>query len=559
MTSSLLAALGLVGVVFGILHFLLALFGAGIDRLWVGGNLLAGVVLLVTAAALNLDALRERMSSGEARRAGRYGTSAILSTGLLLAILGMLAFLSTRYHWRFDWSEAGVHSLSDQSQKLLAGLDTDVEAVAFYPPLDVKPVRELLDRYAYASPRFKVQYVDPNERPELLARYEITPEKLGNGVVHIALGGESVEVSEVTEENVTNAMVKLSRTGEKKVYFVEGHNEHAIEGEAGGAKDGFERAADALRNENYHVEKILLAAKGEVPADADAVVIPGPTRPLLGTERAALRGYLERGGAVLVLLDPRAQTDLVDDVRSWGVNLGDDIVVDRKLALFGRATAPFAERYAESHEITKGLRDTAVFDAVRSVRSAGDGQASLTEIVFTGEDSWAETDLARFFGEGAAELGDADLRGPVSIAVAGTLRLGGAGADVAAAAKSGAPPEAEGDEAPEAVEGEAPGAKAAAQSDEEARIAVFGDSDFATNALIEAYRNRDLFVNTVNWLIGDVEAISIRPVRSRASRFELSAEQFLTIRSLSLFVLPEAIAVVGVLVWWSRRRAPSRH
>jgi ABC-type uncharacterized transport system involved in gliding motility auxiliary subunit len=564
MTSSLLAALGLVGVVFGLLHFLLGLFGAGLDPVWVGTNLVAGVGLLFAAAALNLDALRERMSSGEAKRAGRYGTSAILSTGLLLAILGMLAFLSTRYHWRFDWSEAGVHSLSDQSQKLLAGLDADVEAVAFYPPLDVKPVRDLLDRYAYASPRFKVQYVDPNERPELLARYEITPEKLGNGVVHIALGGESVEVSEVTEENVTNAMVKLSRTGEKNVYFVEGHNEHAIEGEAGSAKDGFERAADALRNENYRVEKILLAAKGEVPADADVVVIPGPTRPLLGTERAALRGYLERGGAVLVLLDPRAHTDLVDDVRSWGVNLGDDIVVDRKLALFGRATTPFAERYAESHEITKDLRDTTLFDAVRSVRSAGDGRASLTEIVFTGQDSWAETDLGRFFGEGAAELGETDLRGPVPIAVAGTLRLEGAEADVAAAAEASSPPGAEG-EAAEAKEGEAgaqqgeaPGAKAASPADEEARIAVFGDSDFATNALIEAYRNRDLFVNTVNWLIGDVEAISIRPARSRASRFELSAEQFLTIRSLSLFVLPEAIAVVGVLVWWSRRRAPSR-
>jgi ABC-type uncharacterized transport system involved in gliding motility auxiliary subunit len=145
----------------------------------------------------------------------------------------------------------------------------------------------------------------------------------------------------------------------------------------------------------------------------------------------------------------------------------------------------------------------------------------------------------RFYDEGKAEYGDPDLRGPVPVAVAGTLRLG--------TADAGAP-------APEGGEGEAP----SAPGTEEARIAVFGDSDFATNELIEAYRNRDLFVNTVNWLIGDVEAISIRPVRSRASRFELSAEQFLQIRSLALFVLPEAIAIAGVLVWWTRRRAPSR-
>jgi ABC-type uncharacterized transport system involved in gliding motility auxiliary subunit len=87
---------------------------------------------------------------------------------------------------------------------------------------------------------------------------------------------------------------------------------------------------------------------------------------------------------------------------------------------------------------------------------------------------------------------------------------------------------------------------------------VVGDSDFASNELIEAYRNRDLFLNTVNWLMGDVEAIAIRPNRSRASRFQLSQEQFTTIRSLSLFVLPEAFGVLGVLTWWSRRRSSER-
>ena len=536
MLSSLLAALGLVGLVFGLLHFLLLVFGAS-SLLWVYVNLAVGVTLLLVAAVMNLDALRERMSSGEARRAGKYGSSAILGTAFTLVILGLAGFLSTRYHHRYDWSEAKVHSLSDQSQKLLAGLVDDVEVVAFYPPLDMAPVRELLDRYAYESPRFKVQYVDPNERPELLAKYEIVPEKLGNGLVHIAFRDESVAIDQPTEEKLTNALVKLARTGEKKVYFVEGHNEHAIEGEAGSGKSGYERAADALRNENYRVEKLLLAAKEEVPDDADVVVIPGPTRPWLGVEREALRRYLARGGSVLVLLDPRAQTDLVEDVRAWGVNLGEDIVVDRKLALFGRATTPFAGSYAPSHEITKDLRETTIFTDVRSVR-AGEGPASLTELVFTGEDSWAESDLQRFFGEGKAEFADGDLKGPVSVAVAGTLVLP---SDGAGAATAGEPKQGSEDK---------PAGKPA-------RIAVFGDSDFASNELIESFRNRDLFVNTVNWLMGDVEAISIRPVRSRASRFQLSQEQSQTIAALSLLVFPEALVIIGVLVW-VRRRSPGR-
>jgi ABC-type uncharacterized transport system involved in gliding motility auxiliary subunit len=529
-SSTLLWALGAVGVVFAILNFVVGIFGGVRDDFWIGTNLTLGVLLLIAAALSDLDALRERMRSGEARRAGRYGTSAILTTVLSLVILGLLGFLATRYHKRFDWSEQRVHSLTSQSLKVLEGLDRDVEVVALYQALDQQPVRELLDRYTYESDRFRVEYADPNERPELLGRYGIAAEELGQGLVRVAFGEESVRVTEVTEENVTNAMVKLARTGEKKVYFLEGHNERAIEGEAGAAKEGYERAAEALRNENYRVEKLLLAAHGEVPEDADVVVAPGATRPLLDVEHEALQRYLGRGGSLLVLVDPRANTDLVGDLRSWGVEVGDDIVIDRKLALFGRATSPFAERYDTTHEITKGMRETTLFHVARSMRRGEDSE--LTEIVFTGEDSWAERDLDRFFQEGTAELGDEDLRGPVSIAVAGTPRL------------EGADEEAEGEESEE----EKP----------EARLVVFGDADFATNELFEAYRNRDLFVNSVNWLMGDVEAISIRPKLSRASRFQLSSNQFLRIRSLSLFVLPEVIALIGVFVWWSRRRAAER-
>ena len=96
------------------------------------------------------------------------------------------------------------------------------------------------------------------------------------------------------------------------------------------------------------------------------------------------------------------------------------------------------------------------------------------------------------------------------------------------------------------------------KTDGAARLSVFGDADFASNELIEAYRNRDLFVNTVNWLLGDVEAISIRPQRSRASRFQPTAQQFERIRVLSLLALPEALAILGVITWWTRRQGSSR-
>jgi len=529
--ASLLGAFGAVCVLFALLNLFVGLFAADLDPFWIGGNAAIGVGLLIAAALSNLEGLRERMRSGEARRAGRYGSSALLSAALAIAILGMLGFLSTRYHHRFDWSEQGVHSLTDQTQKLLAGLDQDVEVLVFFPSLDAMPARELLERYAYESDRFDVVYADPNERPDLLARAGLSREDLGQGLLQVSLGDESVQIREVTEEKVTNALVKLSRTGDKRVYFLEGHNERPVSGEEAAGKESFGRAAEALRNENYQVEELLLAATGEVPEDADVVVVAGATRPLLGPERPALERYLERGGALLVMLDPRANTDLGEWVRTWGVDLGDDVVVDRSLALFGRATSPFAQSYDPDHEITRDMRETTLFYVARSVRN-GAG-ADFTELVQTGDGSWAERDLETFYGEGVAELGEGDIPGPVSVAVAGILEFGGDA------------------EAPD-DEGEAPAVPV------EARVAVFGDVDFASNELIETYRNSDLFVNTVNWLMGDIEAIAIRPQLSRASRFQLSSEQFLRIRTLSLFALPQALALVGVFVWWSRRSVSER-
>src|SRR5262249_24969007 len=346
---SLLAALGAVGIVFGLLSFVIVLAsGAGIssDLGWIGANLVIGLVLLVSSVGMNIDALRERMSSGEARRAGKYGTSAVLSTLLAIGLLGMLGFLSTRYHHRFDWSEQKVHTLSDQSRKVLEGLTEDVEVTALVPSMEQPRVRELLDRYTYESPRFRVQYADPNEQPGLLEQLKVCAKQLGeHGIVRVAIGGEAVEVSDVDEDHITNAMVKLTRTGEKVVYFVQGHGEDPIEGEDGNGRNGFAHAAEALRNENYRVQPLALVGAKDVPEDADVVIIAGASRPFLPDELAALDRYVARGGALFALVDPRVRGNWIEHLRGWGVDIGDDIVVDRIWAAIGRAFMPLAEKY----------------------------------------------------------------------------------------------------------------------------------------------------------------------------------------------------------------------
>jgi ABC-type uncharacterized transport system involved in gliding motility auxiliary subunit len=547
-TSALLGALGGVAIVFALLSTLLFVaspIATGDELYWIFGNLVLGILLLAAAFIPNWGTVRERMRSGEARRAGKYGTSAVLSTLLAVAILWLLAYLASSHPRKFDWSEAGVHTLSEQSKSVLASLTQDVAVTALVGALDAPPVRDLLDRYAYESPRFQVEYADPNGRPDLVEKFGIAPETLTGGVVHVALGAESVDVSEFTEEKLTNALVKLTRTGKRMVYVLEGHGERATAGEGANDREGFSQAVEALKNENYVVEKLLLASKGDVPDDANVVLVPGPSRPLLPEEMSALERYLAKGGALLVLLDPPGKSgprsDFPAKLATWGVKVGDDVVVDPRLGILGRAAMPFAAQYP-THPITKGLREPTVYNLAASVTANDDAKGRFTEIVRTGEESWAESDLARLFDEGQVERGDGDRPGPVSVAVAGEPLVPGAPA--ADAAKP--------DAAAEGKEGEAaPGPK-------KPRLVVFGDSDFASNEFLDAYRNRDLFVNSVNWLLGDVESIAVRPNRSRASRMQLSTEEFLSLRFLSLFVLPELIAFAGAWAWWSRRRAPGR-
>jgi ABC-type uncharacterized transport system involved in gliding motility auxiliary subunit len=535
--ASLLGGLGAVAVVFALVSFLIQLAsGGGLllqrDLAFSLANLVVGLALLAVSFGSNLEQIRERMRSGEARRAGKYGSSAILSTALAIALLALLAFLSTRYHESWDWTEAKSHSLTDQSVKVLQGLAQPVKVTALFAQIAAAEAKDLLERYQKAAPeKLEVEFVDPQAQPGRLAELGVEAERLEGGLLHVALGPESVDVKEVSEVALTQAIVKLTRQELKKVYFLDGHNERPIEGEKAGEGDGMKDAAEALRNENYQVETLLLAAKGEVPADANVVIAGGPTRPLHESEHAALARYLERGGALFVLIDPRAGTDLGADLAKWGIEVGDDVIVDRVQGLFGRPTTPFAAEYGD-HDITRELGDATLFHVARSVQPAESAKGAIAPIVRTGEQSWAERDMDRLLTKGEAEYNaGADVKGPVSLAVAGTLELGAP------------PPPAEG-EAPPAPKG--------------ARIVVMGDSDFASNQLIREFRNRDLFVNTVNWLLGDVEAISVRPGQPRASRLQLSSEQFLEIRYLALFVMPELIALFGVIAWWQRRRAPGR-
>ncbi len=526
--ASLLGWLGAVFLTFAFVSALVELFSSGqivIDALlqqfaWSAGNFVLGLVCVIVSLVANLDALRQRLRSSEARRASKYGTSAVLGALLAVALLGIGAYFASAREQKWDFTEAKLHSLSEQALQILGALDGKLAITALYTPLDQPRAAEFLKKFEEAVPgKVGVEIFDPQNKPGRLRELGIASDQLGAGLIHLQLGTESAQVTELSEEALVNAIVKLTRREAKKAYYSIGHNERAIEGDAGKQAVGFANAVEALKNEGYQVEPLLLASKADVPDDAQVLLIAGPTQKFHETEHASLARYVARGGALLALMDPRAQTDLATTLASFGVSVGDDVVVDVE-TLAGSPYAPFAAQYGD-HPITRGFRDAALFVAVSSVKAV-DEAGSLAPLVTTGEKSWAETDIASLASETAKPDPEKDLVSFVPIAVAG-------------------------DAAVTPAAGKQPG-----------RLVVFGDSDFATNQWFDQFRNRDLFLNSVNWLLGEPEAITIRPRRAGASQLALSETTLRNIRTAALFVLPEAIALLGVIAWWRRRRAPGR-
>lgn len=512
--SSLLGLIGLVLLLFAGVAALFTRASSSIDVLYIFINALFGLFALIAYLSAGLDNLRSVVSE----RSTRYGANVLLSSVVFLAVLGLVNYISARHSHRFDLTEQGVFSLSPQSVSVARNLQDDLHIQAFVEGGTSPQLRDLLESYAYNSPKVKFEIIDPDRQPELAEKYKIT----AYNTLRLEYGKESTTITQPTEENITNAMIKVTRTTHKTVCFIEGHGEPDID-DMQSAK-GLASVKQALTNENYEAKKILLASMEKIPDDCNVVVMSGTQKPYLDSELSALGAYLEGGGRALLLLPPRGGSEFQPLLAKWGVKLGNDVVVDQVLRLFqgpALGLVPLVNTYG-AHEITRDFKQRTVFPMTRSVHADAAGKKGLevTELVKTSPSSWGETDLEGLFQRSEATLDpNTDTKGPVPIAVAVSADLKQMGNG-----KEGT-----------------------------TRLAVYGGVEFAENREVEGtYYNRDLLLNTIDWLVGQTDLLSIRPRGVRSSRVQFTAEQGKVIFYLSVLVIPELLLLAGIAVWWRR-------
>lgn len=511
--------------------------------------------------------------------AGRYAQASTLGVGIVLAVvlLGIVNYFGWKYHHRADWTKSQIFTLSEKTENVLRDLDRDVEVVVFMSPQEqlYSSVRELMDRYEAASSKIKVREVDPDknlaEAQSIVDQYQIS--QINVVVFDSDAGRKVIQTSELAEmdysgmqygqapemtgfkgeQAFTSALLEVTQTTQPKVLFTTGHGEMGLNDPG---SRGLTAAQSILQDDNVTVEEWPTLGESEVSADTDLVVIAGPTSNFVEPELIMLRAYLERGGHMLVALDPvftdaggLVEAGLESLLREYGAEVGDNIVVDpaNPLPFFGAETI-FVNSYGD-HSITTPLAQAQVPVIIALARSVGaleiDG-LSTTELLKTTAEGWGESNLTEL---GKVEKQEDDLEGPVSLGVAiETLRQDAA--DDFEFEELGA---LDATEEP-LMEDTPETAKGPSEEPPVLRLVVIGDADFLSNGQLQNAPNEALFSNTMNWLVERDSLVAIPPKKPEQVRLSLTKPQLTRLTWLVLGVLPGLVVATGVGIYYRRRR-----
>jgi len=501
----------------------LAFAGLVALRIWPQTKI-AGLVLIVLGVAgiasyLGLNA--GELKQGLKRRSFLYSSNALLLVVLVLGILVLANVFFSRHHHRFDFTEAKLHSLSDPSIKVASALKADISIKAFFR--EGNPARgrmeDLLKIYTYHTPRIKYEFIDPDKNPGLIKRYEVTQD----GTTIFEAGDKDNRITTTTEEDVTNAIIKVTRERKKVIYFLEGHGEKSTEVTE---ENGYSFVKDDLTKMGYEVKKQLTALPGAFPKDCALLVIPGPEKDIAPNELEAIRAYLENGGRAFFLIDPQSSPGLIPYLAKLGVKLGDDTVIDRPTLFGGDYLMPMMSEIAP-HEITKNFRYVTYYPLARSVDVIDPKPDVVTTSQVLGKTSESAYTKAKFSLKKGMTVKDiafdakSDKKGPIPLAVVVTLKP-----------KTSSEP---------------------GKTVPEGRLAVFGDSDFASNRYTGEGGNGNLFLNVSNWLTEESDLISISPKTSSPRGLELSPTQGKLIFWVSVVLLPLLVLGLGISIWLKRR------
>jgi ABC-type uncharacterized transport system involved in gliding motility auxiliary subunit len=442
-------------------------------------------------------------------RQTKYTGYVALYTLVIIAIVVAANWLANRHDKSVDTTASKRFSLSDQTDKVVRNLKQDVKIEYFDKTSEFGRARDLLDRYDSLSTKLSVAYIDPDKKPQVAKAEGVRT----YGTIFVINGAKREEAKSLTEEEITGALVRSLKSGERNVCVVSGSGEHGLDDTG---RSGYSGVKDTLEKNNYKTRPISLLQKAEVPKDCTILMVGGPRFDYTEPAVTAIKTYIDNGGRAIFMLDPPVKLgkeDISENaalsklVQDWGITLDKDLVLDTSGVgqLFGLSeVVPLVVNY-ESHPITQGMKEVATaFPLSRSV----DTKSPAEKLASTSGNSYATPNL------NSQEIRinpDKDRKGPLTLAAAATV----------------------------------PG--------KNGRVVVVGSSGWVANNIVKFNGNRDFFLNMMNWLSSDEDLISIRPKEPEDRRLNLTRAQMSRIFYSSVILLPLIVIGAGFGVWWRRR------
>ncbi len=475
---------------------------------WDGLNIglaIGGAAILALSVVVNRREVKDWWHDPR----GVFAVATGISTVTLAAILVLANILVWYYPWRTDLTASGRNTVTSETQSVLKKLSKEVRLRQFGRSSDPR-VEQLLASFQAGSPRIHVEFVDAERQPRETRQYGV----IKNGTVVVTAGDKFRKVDNPSEQALATALLQVTSEVERKICFVTGHGEHGLSDE--GAK-GFSKLVQWLEASNFTVDRISLL-EADVPDSCSAIVLAGPQRELEPGELMRLSAYADLRGRAAVLIDPAPGISLADWLRPRGIIPGTGLIVDTSGAgqtVGGGPQTPLALTYAD-HPISSGFEIATIYDWARplDVVERPEHGGKPVAIAKTSDRSFEEMDLE---AHTAKFDPDRDRRGPFTLAVATAF-------------------------------------KRTQKTGDEARLVVFGDSDFVSNGFLDRQGNATLFLRTISWLVGEAEATIVNVQNRENRRINLTERGRIWMYAINIGLLPVIPLLAGIILLIRSRR-----
>lgn len=503
---------------------LVGLFFLSENETLVGTSSLIGAILLNVSAFLSSKNELLIASQDETK----FTKNAI---NYVYAVIVFITFvviniLSQDFNYQWDVTANKLNSLSKQSIKVLDNLEDTLSIRIFLKKANEKKsyAKMITKFYEDNSKNIKVSFIDPDVEKLLSEKYQAK-----DGDIVVSYKNQKYTTQNLSEEGITQAILKVTGSGSAHLCFLSGHGELELDG-ADDSVRSLSSLQKGLENEGYTYDAIT-GITDSIDPRCEIFIVAGPQQSIPSHEAQAIDQFLEGGGKAIFLVDPifsnpnlgekqimLKATGLEKVLFHWGVELGRNLLLQKTIAMFEgeQIVSQITGFQYGNHPIVDPLKGKqTLFDGVQSVHLRPDFEGTTYKLIesFGQGATWTKTNMKELLVDQNAKPGSQDLAGPVPFVVASEK-----------------------------------------EGDSKTQILVAGDADFISNEMIITNEyNYDLFLNMLGWLSGVEEKISIRPKLFKTSAIELSPTQSKTIFYVAVIFLPMLVLLFGINLWWIRR------